>query len=86
MNRSGLLNYNRATVEVTYHLPDYPRILQTFLWQVDDTVNRVGPKVREFLDFWSRNIEATIHSVRIGDGQLISQREIRNLNNELKFN
>ena len=31
-----LHNYRLTTAEILYHIPDYPELLQTFIWQVLD--------------------------------------------------
>jgi uncharacterized protein Usg len=32
-SRTRLLSYSLTTAEITYHLPDYPNLLQHFIWQ-----------------------------------------------------
>jgi uncharacterized protein Usg len=54
-----------TTAEVLYYLPDHPSFLQTFIWQTQDLAPRY-PRVCRFLDFWRREIDAAIHSVRVG--------------------
>ncbi len=67
MNKSEtelLLNgYRLITFEITYHMPDYPRVLNTFVHQLHDQAPRF-PRMYKFLDFWSREIDGKIHSVR----------------------
>jgi uncharacterized protein Usg len=53
-----------TTAEVFYYMPDHPKLIQTFTWQTLDLAPRY-PRISEFLDFWRREIEAAIHSVRI---------------------
>lgn len=52
------------TAEVLYYMPDHPKLLQTFMWQTMDYAPRY-PRLNQFLDFWKREIEAVIHSVRV---------------------
>ena len=54
-----------TTAEVLYYLPDHPSFLQTFIWQTQDLAPRY-PRISRFLDFWRREIDAAIHSVRVG--------------------
>jgi uncharacterized protein Usg len=54
-----------TTAEIIYHLPDHPDLLQSFIWQKLDAPPDF-PELRRFLEFWSRNIEGTLHSVKIG--------------------
>lgn len=46
-----------VTVNVFYHFPDYPHLLQTLLWQCLDIVPEY-PRVRRFLLYWDRHIIA----------------------------
>lgn len=65
-----LRGYRLATAEITYHLPDHPTLLQTFLWQHYDLAPHF-PELRKFLDFWVRNIEGKLHSVLVARKALI---------------
>lgn len=31
-----MMNYRLTTAEILYHMPDYPDLLQTFIWQTLD--------------------------------------------------
>ncbi|RMD61600.1 MAG: Usg family protein [Alphaproteobacteria bacterium] len=71
---SGLIkqlnNYRLTTAEILYHMPDHPNLLQTFVWQEYDLAPEF-PVLRRFLDFWVRNIEGRLHSVKVANVQLI---------------
>lgn len=56
------------TAEVLYYMPDHPRLLQTFMWQMMDEAPRF-PRLVQFLDHWRREIHAVIHSVRVASGE-----------------
>ncbi len=43
--------YRLTTAEITCHLPDYPHILQSFVWQNLDPAPTF-PALRRFLAFW----------------------------------
>lgn len=58
-------DYRLTTAEILYRMPDYPNLLQSYLWQSLDRVPDF-PKLNEFLYFWERQLEGTLHSVRIG--------------------
>ncbi|MFO1069485.1 MAG: Usg family protein [Geminicoccaceae bacterium] len=62
--RLQLQGYRLATAEILYRLPDHPDLLQTFVWQHYDLQPQF-PVLRKFLDFWVRNIEGKLHSVRV---------------------
>lgn len=59
-----LNNFRLTTAEIVYRLPDYPDILQSYIWQDYDLPPNF-PKLHDFLEFWSRSIEGQLHSVRI---------------------
>ena len=63
--------YRLTTAEILYHLPDHPAVLQSYIWQDLDIAPRF-PVLHKFLDFWSREIEGKLHSVRVGSVGLIS--------------
>ena len=62
-----LRDYRLTTAEILYHLPDHPGLLQTYVWQQLDLAPRF-PELRRFLDFWSREIEGRLHSIRVASG------------------
>ena len=61
---SQLKGYRLTTAEILYHLPDHPRLLQTFVWQ-DLDVAPEFPVLRKFLDFWQRELDGKLHTVRV---------------------
>jgi len=71
-----LLGYRMTTAEILYHLPDHPHLLQTFIWQHLDIAPEF-PVLRRFLDFWTRNIEGKLHSVKVAQAPLISAGQMR---------
>ena len=60
-----LKGYRMLTVEILYHLPDYPTLLQSFVRQHLVIAPRY-PVLGRFLDFWNSNLEGQIHSVTVG--------------------
>ena len=65
-----LQDYRLTTAEILYHLPDHPTLLQSYIWQDLDIAPRY-PVLHKFLDFWKREIEGTLHSVRVASASLI---------------
>lgn len=59
-----LNNYRLTTAEILYHLPDHPGLLQTYVWQELDLAPRF-PVLKRFLDFWNRELDGKVHSVRV---------------------
>jgi uncharacterized protein Usg len=53
-----------TTAEVHYYLPDYPSLLQLFVWQDYDEAPDF-PALRRFLRNWEREIDAALHSVKV---------------------
>ncbi len=72
---SQLRGYRLATAEILYRLPDHPGLLQTYVWQDYDLAPSY-PVLTKFLDFWRREIEGPVHSVRVAGKQVISAAEI----------
>lgn len=66
-----LQGWRLATAEVLYYMPDHPSLLQSFMWQTLDLAPEY-PRIHKFLDFWRREIEAVIHSVRLATGETLA--------------
>ena len=73
-----LAGYRLATAEILYHLPDHPGLLQSYLWQDYDIAPKY-PVLSKFLDFWTRELEGPIHSVRVAGKRLIGAAALRNV-------
>jgi uncharacterized protein Usg len=71
-----LRNYRLTTAEILYHMPDHPGLLQSFVWQRLDHAPGF-PELARFLDFWRREIEGPLHSVRVASAALIRPAELR---------
>jgi len=69
-------DYRLTTAEIFYHMPDHPRLLQTFLWQQYDLAPHF-PELKRFLDFWSKEIDGKLHSVFVANKKLISADDVR---------
>ena len=82
--RRQLDGYSLATAEITYHLPDAKSLLQTFVWQ-DYDLAPVFPQLRRFLDFWTRELDGPLHSVRVAHSALIKPAEFRVVDHELSL-
>jgi uncharacterized protein Usg len=62
-------DYRLTTAEILYRLPDHPALLQSYIWQELDIAPQY-PVLNKFLDFWRREIEGTLHSVRVASASL----------------
>lgn len=71
-----LKDYRLTTAEILYHLPDHPAMLQSYIWQELD-IAPAYPILHRFLEFWRREIEGRLHSVRVGSLTLIQAPNIR---------
>lgn len=67
--------YRLTTIEVLYSLPDYPEILQVFIWQTLDLAPRF-PRLKTFLSFWDRNIDAKILNINISQADPVKRSSI----------
>jgi uncharacterized protein Usg len=76
--RLQLRDYRLTTAEIIYHLPDHPDLLQSFIWQHLDIAPEY-PNLRRFLDFWEKNIEGKLHSVRVGQKRLVGPARFRHV-------
>jgi uncharacterized protein Usg len=72
-----LNDYRLVTAEILYHLPDHPGLLQTYIWQDYDLAPRL-PVLHKFLDFWSRNLDGKLHSIKVAKTELITPGRWRN--------
>ena len=73
-----MAGYRLATAEILYHFPDHPDLLQTYVWQDYDIAPKY-PVLSRFLDFWTRELEGPIHSVRLAGKRLIAAADLRNV-------
>ncbi len=71
-----LRGYRLTTAEILYHLPDHPRLLQSFIWQDLDLAPGF-PVLNKFLHFWETSIEGRLHSVRVAARGIISDAELK---------
>ena len=63
--------YRLTTAQIYYHLPDYPKFLQEFIWQDYDLAPKF-PQLQGFLGFWMREIEGKLHSVYVAHQKIIT--------------
>lgn len=80
-----LKDYRLTTAEILYHLPDHPGLLQAYIWQELDLAPRF-PVLRRFLDFWSRELDGKLHSVRVTSAGLISPAQMRHAGHLVHLN
>ncbi len=67
--------YRLTTAEILYHMPDHPKLLQTFIWQDYDIAPRY-PVLSKFLKFWQDNLDGKLHTVSVASRKLITPGDI----------
>ena len=70
------------TAEILYHMPDHPRLLQSFYWQDYDIAPKF-PKLGAFLLFWNNNIDGPLYKVKVMSKRLVSPAEFRFVDGQL---
>ncbi len=65
-----------TTAEILYHLPDYPELLQSYIWQDLDQAPKF-PALKRFLTFWEHNLEGRLHSVTVASTRRPRPRALR---------
>jgi uncharacterized protein Usg len=81
---TGRGGYGLATANILYRMPEHPSLLQSFVWQFYDVAPDY-PRLVRFLDFWSAEIEAVIHSVEVAHREIASAAELRHARFEGKI-
>lgn len=76
--------WSLTTAEIHYRMPDHRSILQTFVWQDYDLAPKF-PRLKEFLDFWERNLDGPLHSVRVAHASIIKPSEFRTVDAEWRL-
>jgi uncharacterized protein Usg len=71
-----LKGYGLATAQIFYHVPDYPAVLQTYIWQ-DYDVAPDFPALTGFLNFWRKTLDGPLHSVQVAHANLIRPAELK---------
>lgn len=81
--KAQLAGFSLTTAEIIYRLPDYPALLQSYIWQDYDIAPRF-PKLKNFLDFWSAKLDGKLYKVIVAHAKLIRPAELRVIDGEFK--
>ena len=81
--RAQLTGFSLTTAEILYRMPDHPSLLQSFIWQEYDIHPRF-PRLKHFLDFWSRNLDGKLYRVTVAHKRLITPAELRLVGDEFR--
>jgi uncharacterized protein Usg len=79
-----LEGYSLTTAEILYHLPDYPALIQSYVWQ-DYDVHPRFPKLKSFLDFWTATLDGKLYKVRVAHSGLIKPAELKIIGAEFRL-
>ena len=79
-----LKGYRLSTVEIVYQMPDHLSLLQTFIWQYFDLAPDY-PELNKFLDYWEKNIDGPVHTVRVMSSDLVSPGKLRTVSNSFSL-
>ena len=79
-----LKGYGLTTAEFFYRMPDHRNVLNTFVWQ-DYDLAPDHPRLFGMIEFWQREIEGPLHSVRFVHKKMVGPREWRHVVGEFKY-
>ncbi len=79
-----LEGYRLTTAEILYHMPDHPKLLQSYVWQALDLAPKF-PGLIKFLDFWTRNLDGKLHSVKVCSAGVVKPAEFRLVGTEFRL-
>lgn len=83
--RAQLQGFSLTTAEIIYRLPDYPALVQSYIWQEYDLAPRF-PKLKRFLEFWTAKLDGKLYRVTVAHAKLIRPAELRLIDAEFKLN
>lgn len=66
------------TIDVFYFYPDFPLLIQEFIWSTEDTIPGL-PRIKRFLDHWEHNLDGIIHHVVLAGLDEKGPREFQNV-------
>ncbi len=79
-----LKDYRLTTAEIIYRYPDHPVLLQSFVWQELDLAPKF-PCLKKFLEFWDRELDGKIHSVKVMHADIVTPHEFRLLTQPMRI-
>jgi uncharacterized protein Usg len=68
--------YGLTTAEILYHMPDHPKLLQSYIWQDHDLWPEF-PVLTKFLKFWTDKLDGPLHKVTVAHDRLIRPCDFR---------
>ena len=79
-----LKGFSLTTAEILYRMPDHPALIQSYIWQDYDLHPRF-PKLKSFLDYWTKHLDGPLFRVRVAHSVLIRPAELRLVGVELRL-
>lgn len=79
-----LRDYRLTTAEILYHFPDHPVLLQSYVWQELDLAPKF-PTLKKFLEFWDRELDGKIHSVKVMHAEIVKPHEFKLINAPIRI-
>jgi len=76
VSESDIAGFGLTTANILYRIPDHPHLLQSFVWQFNDVAPRY-PRLVEFLNFWTRELDGAIHSIEVAHRFFLTRTEVR---------
>ena len=80
----AMAGYGMTTAQIFYRFPDFPGLLQVYVWQDYDLAPDF-PKLFDFLDFWKEQLDGGLHSVIFNHDPIIAGRNWRIIGREIPF-
>jgi len=71
-----LQGFRLTTAEILYRIPDYPDLIQSYIWQELD-ISPEFPRLHAFLEYWEKNLEGKLYSVKVAQSEVIGIPEPR---------
>jgi uncharacterized protein Usg len=69
-------DFRLTTAEIYYHMPDFPELLQSYIWQEYDIAPQF-PELNRFLRFWTKELDGKLHSVFVASKEIITPGDIK---------
>lgn len=79
-----LNNKRLTTANIYYFFPDYPRLIQEFIWQDYDFAPKF-PQLRNFLTYWETKLDGQLHSVIVASTEIITPGNKKFLDHEFIY-
>ncbi len=79
-----LAGYSLTTAEILYRMPDHPSLIQSYIWQDYDQHPRF-PKLKAFLDFWTKSLDGPLVKIHVAHTGLIRPAELKLVGSELRL-